>query len=188
MGIGIRKIIGRVYFRYNVLNFDIRKFMFGFDYANNSIRNLDKVSLLLILKKYGSTIGNDCDIESGLTFHNCSDYKKFIVGDNVHIGKNCFFDLADEVQIDSNVVVSMNTSFITHINMKKSELEKVYKSKTDKVIVGKNTYIGANCCLLMGTELGESCFVAAGSVVTKSFTNNSFIAGVPAVLKRKTNS
>lgn len=188
MGIGIRKIISKTYFRYNVLKFGIRKFMFGFEYANNSTRYLDKTSLLLILKKYGATIGNACDIESGLTFHNCCNYEKFIVGNSVHIGKNCFFDLADEVRIESNAVISMNTSFITHINMKKSELEKIYKSNTDKVIVGKNTYIGANCCLLMGTELGESCFVAAGSVVTKSFTNNSFIAGVPAVLKRKINS
>ena len=184
MGIGIRKIIGKAYFRYNVLKFDFRKFMFGFDYANNFIKESDKVSLLLIIKKYGATIGSNCDIESGLTFHNCSDYKRFVVGDNVHIGKNCFFDLADEVVVESNVVISMNSSFITHINMKKSELAKIFKSKTDKVILRKNTYIGASCCLLMGVELGENCFVAAGSVVTKSFKSNSFIAGVPALLKK----
>ena len=185
MGIGIRKIIGKVYYRYNVIKFDLRKFMYGFDNANIIIKNLDKISLLLILKRYGATIGNGCDIESGLTFHNCLDFKKLIVGDNVHIGKHSFFDLADEVQIKSNVVVSMNTSFITHINMKKSELGKIYSSRIDKIIVGKNTYIGANCCLFMGVELGENCFVAAGSMVTKSFINNSFIAGVPAVFKKK---
>ncbi len=184
MGIGIRKIIGSLYYRYIVLKFDLRKFMFGFDNASVVIKDLDKISLLLILKRYGATIGADCDIESGLTFHNCFDFKKLIVGDNVHIGKHSFFDLADEVRIESNVVVSMNTSFITHINMKKSELGKVFDSRTGKIILGKNTYIGANCSLLMGVELGENCFVAAGSMVTKSFTNNSFIAGVPAVLKK----
>jgi acetyltransferase-like isoleucine patch superfamily enzyme len=36
----------------------------------------------------------------------------------------------------------------------------------------------------MGVELGENCFVAAGSIVTRSFAKNSFIAGVPAVLKK----
>ena len=185
MGLGIRKIFGSLYYRYNAHKFDLRKFMFGFDNANNSIRSLDKISLSLILKRHGASIGNDCDIESGLTFHNCSDYKRLYIGDNVHIGKNCFFDLADKVEIDSNVVVSMNTSFITHINMEKSQLEKIFNSKTDKVIIGKNTYVGANCCILMGVELGENCFVAAGSVVTKSFTKNSFIAGYLAVFKRK---
>ena len=187
MGIGIRKIIGKVYFRYNVFKFDIRKFMLGFGNANSTVRNLDKISLLLVLKKYGASVGKNCDIESGLSFHNCTDYSNLKVGDNVHIGKNCFFDLADEVAIDSNVVISMNSSFITHLNMKKSELQKIYKSKTEKVIVGKNTYIGASCTVLMGVELKENCFVAAGSVVTKSFSGNSFIAGVPAVLKKTIN-
>jgi acetyltransferase-like isoleucine patch superfamily enzyme len=106
------------------------------------------------------------------------------VGDNVHIGKNCFFDLTDEVRIDSNALIGMNSSFITHINMKKSKLEKYIQSKTEKVILGESTYLGANCCILMGVELGENCFVAAGSIVTRSFAKNSFIAGVPAVLKK----
>jgi len=188
MGIGIRKTFGKVYFRYNVLKFDIRKFLFGFDNANNTVRNLDKISLYMVLRKYGASLGNDCDIESGLTFHNCSDYKNLFIGDNVHIGKNCFFDLADEVRINSNVVVSMNTNFITHLNMKKSDLIKIYESRTDKVVIGSNTYIGANATLLMGVELGERCFIAAGTVVTKSFNRNSFIAGVPAKLKRTINS
>ena len=187
MGIGMRKSFFRIYSVFKVTEFGLRKYLFGFETANQMVNRLDKITLVKILKKYGATIGDDCDIECGLTFHNCSDYKKLKVGDNVHIGKNCFFDLADEVRIKSNVVVSMNTSFITHINMKKSELEKIFKSKTEKLIIGKNTYVGANCCLLMGVELGENCFVAAGAVVTKSFESDSFIAGVPAVLKRKIN-
>lgn len=184
MGIGIRKSIYKIYSALKVTEFGVRKFLFGFETANQIVSRLDKITLIKVLKKYGASIGDDCDIESGLTFHNCFDYKRLKVGNSVHIGKNCFFDLADEVKIESNVVVSMNTSFITHINMKKSELEKIFKSKTDKVSVGKNTYVGANCCLLMGVELGDNCFVAAGSVVTKSFANNSFIAGVPAVFKK----
>ncbi|MFZ4590875.1 MAG: acyltransferase [Ignavibacteria bacterium] len=184
MGIGIRKSFFKIYSAIKVTEFGIRKFLFGFETANQMVSSLDKITLLKVLKKYGASIGDDCDIECGLTFHNCLDYINLNISDNVHIGKNCFFDLADEIKIDSNVVVSMNTSFITHINMKKSELEKIYNSKTDKVIIKKNTYIGANCCLLMGVELGENCFVAAGAVVTKSFKSDSFIAGVPAVLKR----
>ena len=187
MGIGIRKSFFKLYSACKVSEFGIRKFLFGFETANQMVSRLDKITLVKVLKKYGATIGDDCDIECGLTFHNCIDYKGLKVGANVHIGKNCFFDLADEVRIESNVVVSMNTSFITHINMKKSELGRIFKPETEKLIIRKNTYIGANCCLLMGVELGENCFVAAGSVITKSFNGNSFIAGVPAVLKRKIN-
>ncbi|MCX6157740.1 MAG: acyltransferase [Ignavibacteriae bacterium] len=184
MGIGIRKSFFKIYSVLKVTEFGVRKYLFGFETANQMVSRFDKITLVKVLKKYGATIGDGCDIECGLTFHNCFDYIGLKVGANVHIGKNCFFDLADEVRIESNVVVSMNTSFITHINMKKSQLEKIFKPKTEKLIIGKNTYVGANCCLLMGVELGENCFVAAGSVVTKSFNSDSFIAGVPAVLKR----
>lgn len=158
--------------------------MFGFENANNFLRCLDKNSMLLILKKYGAEIGKDCDIESGLTFHNCQDYTNLKIGDNVHIGKNCFFDLADEIVIESNAVVSMCTNFITHINMKKSELSALYPGKTARVCIGKNSYIGAGVNIIMGVELGEGSFVAAGSVVTKSFGSKSFIAGIPAEFKR----
>jgi acetyltransferase-like isoleucine patch superfamily enzyme len=184
MGIGIRKTIFAISSLKRALQFESRKIIFGFEAANRTISTLDKVTLMKILKRNGAQIGNDCDIESGLTFHNCQDYSNLIIGDNIHIGKNCFFDLAAEIEFGNNVVVSMCTNFITHINMKKSELSSLFPGNAGKICIGKNTYIGAGTNILMGIELGENCFVAAGSVVTKSFDSNSFIAGVPAVLKR----
>jgi acetyltransferase-like isoleucine patch superfamily enzyme len=185
MGIGIRKTISAISSLKRILQFESQKIIFGFEAANRSISRIDKVTLLKILKRNGAHIGNDCDIESGLTFHNCQDYSNFIVGDNTHIGKNCFFDLAGKVKLGNNVVVSMCTNFLSHINMKKSDLSSLFPSKTGDIYIGKNTYIGAGTNILMDVNLGENCFVAAGSTVTKSFENNSFIAGVPAVLKKK---
>lgn len=187
MGIGIRKTIFAISSLKRILIFDLRKFIFGFEAANRTIATLDKVTLIKILKRYGASIGNDCDIESGLTFHNCQDYSNLIIGNNTHVGKNCFFDLAGKVELGDNVVVSMCTNFITHINMKKSELSSLFPGNVGKIYIGKSSYIGAGTNILLDVELGESCFVAAGSVVNKSFENNSFIAGVPAVLKRMIN-
>jgi len=49
------------------------------------------------------------------------------------------------------------------------------------VRIGKKCWVGMNSIILPGVELGESTIVAAGSVVTRSFTEgNILIGGSPA--------
>ena len=104
---------------------------------------------------------------------------------NVHIGKSVILDLMGSIDIMENSTIALGTAIISHIDAGKSCLKMHYKTEYQKTIIGRNCYIGANCTILMGTKLGENCLVAAGSVVTKSFPPNSFIAGVPAELKKK---
>ena len=52
--------------------------------------------------------------------------------------------------------------------------------KYGKIEIDDNCFIGANCIILPNVYLGKNCIVGAGSVVTKSFPENSVIAGVPA--------
>lgn len=48
------------------------------------------------------------------------------------------------------------------------------------VIIGENCWLGANCSILPGVRLGNGVVVGSGAVVTKSFPDNSVLAGVPA--------
>lgn len=53
------------------------------------------------------------------------------------------------------------------------------------IIIGDNCWIGMNAVILPGVQLGERTIVAAGAVVTKSFSNGSvLIGGVPAEIIR----
>ena len=48
--------------------------------------------------------------------------------------------------------------------------------------IGKNCWIGSKVTILDSVEIGSGCILAAGSVITKSFPDNSIIGGVPAKL------
>jgi acetyltransferase-like isoleucine patch superfamily enzyme len=180
MGLGLTKALRESIICWNLINFQIRKKIFGFDNANAFFRRLDKNSMITILRKNKAQIGNNCDIEAPLIFHNCTDFSNLIIGNNVHIGKDCFFDLRDKIIIEENVVVSMKTTFLTHMDMNKSELHYIFPALQAPIRVGKNTYIGANSTILKGVVLAESCFLAAGSMVTKNVPSFTMVGGVPA--------
>ncbi len=58
--------------------------------------------------------------------------------------------------------------------------------KTNPIKIGDDCWLGSNCVILPGVELGDHTIVAAGAVVTKSFDEGDImLAGVPAkIIKR----
>lgn len=179
-GLGVYRKYRLLYAYYNLFRFWVRKVLIGFDVANLFIQRVDKVSIKLILKRNGAQIGEGCDIETGLIFHNCKDYSNLIIGNNCHIGKNCFFDLRDQVIIGNNIVISMQCTFITHIDMTKSILTIKFKAEKNKIVIKDNSYIGTNCTILKGVVLYKNSFVAAKSLVIKDVLRNTMQGGIPA--------
>jgi acetyltransferase-like isoleucine patch superfamily enzyme len=59
------------------------------------------------------------------------------------------------------------------------------KLKTAPVRIADNVWIGMNAVILKGVTIGENSVVAAGSVVTKSVSPNTVVAGNPAVVVRE---
>ena len=171
----------------NLFRFTIRKYLLGFDTANLFIQRVEKKSIQLILKKNGASIGENCDVETGLIFHNCKNYSNLSIGDNCHIGKNCFFDLRDKITLNDNVVISMQCTFITHVDMTKSELSKLYPSLSKKIILHKNCYIGARATIHMGVELGEGCIIASNSMINRNVAKYTVVGGIPAKLIKNIN-
>jgi maltose O-acetyltransferase len=180
MKLGIRKKLKMLKALINLLRFRLRIIFLGFDYANQLIKCVDKTSLTQILQRYGAKIGEDCDIETGLIFHNCKDYSNLIIGNNCHIGKNCFFDLRGKVKIEDNVVVSMQTTFITHQDLNKSDLRSIFPASKNNICIANNTYIGANATILQGVTISQYTIIAAGAVVNRNVEAYTIFGGVPA--------
>jgi len=54
-----------------------------------------------------------------------------------------------------------------------------------KVVIGKNSFIGAHSTILKGVTIGKNSIVGACSVVAKNIPSNEIWAGNPAQLIRK---
>jgi len=161
--------------------FMLKRFFIGFEHANTYLQQVSKPGIIPILKLHGATIGENCLIDTGITFHNAKkDYSNFIMGNNCHIGKNCFFDIRGKVTIEENVVIAMQVTVITHQDISKSELTILYPSVVDDVVIKRNVYVGVNSTILRGVTINHDSIVAAGSVVIKDVESNVVVTGVPA--------
>ena len=180
MPFGFRTILKKLIILYDLIRFFLLKKIFGFDNATKILYSCLKESVIPILKANGAQIGHHCDIESPLIFHNVRDFSNLFIGDNCHIGKNCFFDIRDSIVIGNDVTLSMNTSIITHIQLGQSKMKHLYKTKIEKVIIEDGVYIGSNCHILMGVTINRNSLIGASSLVNKSIPKNSVAYGNPA--------
>lgn len=86
----------------------------------------------------------------------------------------------------NGIVVNINTVIGEYCSIRNNVTigEKNGKSP----IIGNNVFIGPNSCIIGGIKIGDNSIVGAGSVVVKSFDNNSIIGGNPAKLINKENN
>lgn len=100
------------------------------------------------------------------------------------IASRLYIQAINGIKFDSSLligpdvkIISANHDFYNYDNWHKSS----------PIIIKKNVWIGANAIILPGVVIGNNCIIGAGSVVTKSFDDNSVIAGNPARIISKIN-
>ncbi|MBE6758133.1 MAG: acyltransferase [Ruminococcaceae bacterium] len=102
------------------------------------------------------------------------------IGEGCHIYSDIGAAEGYLVEIGDNVTISNDVQLVTHDN----SICKVLPQFTDifgKIVVGNNCFLGARTVVMRGVTLPPNTIVGAGSVVTKSFTEqNTIIAGNPA--------
>jgi acetyltransferase-like isoleucine patch superfamily enzyme len=174
------KVFNRIYSCYQLLGFWLLKTFISFSAANQYIQRVDKKALQIILKMNGAVIGQNCDIETGIIFHNCKDYRNLSIGDNCHIGKDCFFDLRDKICIGTNVTISMQCTLITHQDTGRSTLSFNYPISKSPIIINDNAYLGVRSIFLQGVNVGHSTIIAAGSIVKYDIPDRTLAGGAPA--------
>ena len=105
---------------------------------------------------------------------------KLHIGRNVFINDNSAINSRNEIYIGDDTVIGQNVLIYDHDHNYRDIQHMRDKFVLGKVIIGKNVWIGSNVVILPGVELGDNVIVGAGAVITKSFSNNSVIGGIPA--------
>lgn len=99
-----------------------------------------------------------------------------IVGEDVDI-LNSFVDLGEPylIRIGSHVTIT-GVTLLTHDASTKKFLG---VTKTGKVHIGDNVFVGYGSILLPGTTIGSNVIIGAGTVVAKDIPDNVVVAGNP---------
>ena len=100
----------------------------------------------------------------------------------IHNGQYVIFDQKDEFDEE---IKNLREKFKAAIESREAQVEGRPFSfdmvKKEEIKIGDNVWIGWNCTVLKGVQIGENSVVAAGSVVLRGkYPNNSLIAGNPA--------
>ncbi|MFD2602752.1 acyltransferase [Flavobacterium suzhouense] len=114
---------------------------------------------------------------------------KIVLGDNVGIGEFAYLGGGGGLEIGDECIVGQYFScHPENHNCDDLNISIRHQGVSRKGIrIGSNCWIGSKVTILDGVEIGSGCVIAAGSVVTKSYPDNSIIGGVPAKILKNRN-
>lgn len=135
-------------------------------------------------------IGANTFISPVVNYNGCSFNPKITIGNNTIIGKNNSIAAINGVYIGNDVLFAGFVHITDHnhgyMDINKSIREQPLVSK-GPVIIGNQCWLGFNCEILSGVNIGEHSIVAARAVVTKDVPPYCIVAGNPAKIVKKYN-
>jgi acetyltransferase-like isoleucine patch superfamily enzyme len=119
---------------------------------------------------------SDCDIGQ-----DCTVGQNVMIGPHVRVGNRCKIQnnvsLYRGVELEDGVFCGPSCVF-TNVKNPRAEIDR--KLEFLQTLVKRGATIGANATIVCGHTLGEYCFIAAGSVVTRDVPAYALMAGAPA--------
>lgn len=109
------------------------------------------------------------------------------IGDNTWIGSQVLLAPASKITIGKNCDIAPRVYIGNGTHEISPDADRIAgKDVALDVSIGDGCWLCANSSILPGVCIGNKCVVAAGAVVTKSFSEDKvLIAGIPAEIKKQ---
>jgi acetyltransferase-like isoleucine patch superfamily enzyme len=169
--------------------------VFGISCIVRYLKNPNPLITVRLLQAFGAKIGEKTTIKRSISLDNVyedkdstNDFSHLKIGSNCYIGDCTYFDLANEIVIGNNTVISGGVSFVTHADCNRSKcLGKVFPRICERIIVEEGAWIAFKVTILNGVTVGENSVVAAHSLVKEDIEKHCVYAGIPAQKMRNIN-
>ena len=160
----------------------------GPSHAVRYLRAPRPFAVAFVLRGLGATIGAGTTFKGALVVENTSedehsagDLRHLRIGRNCYIGEGVHLDLAHEITIGDNVLLSGHVSVLTHADCNRSSfLAACFPRICAPVTVGDGAWIAYGATVFPGVTIGPEAVVAAGSLLREDAESRWLYAGVPA--------
>lgn len=131
------------------------------------------------LRKQGARVGKRVTFYPGVWI---MPGRGLEIGDDVDLALDVLITTGGGVKIGARTLVGYRSQILSANHIIPSKTEKIFNTGHDlkPVTIGVDVWIGANCIILPGINIGDGAVIAAGSVVTKSVAAFTVVGGVPA--------
>ena len=145
--------------------------------------------VLIANSKRGIIIGNDITLKHGVYLDTeVQDTGYIEIGNGVYIGTGCCLHGHQGLEIGDYTLLAQNITItpFSHKFANRDDLIWKQGGNSRKVSIGRDCYIGMNCCVLYSADVMEGSVVGSGSVVVHTIPPYSVAVGVPAkVIKER---
>jgi acetyltransferase-like isoleucine patch superfamily enzyme len=160
------------------------------------LRNPSPQVTVRLLRSLGAGIGDHTVFKRAVFFDNvvddrdsAADFRHLQIGRNCFVGDAVFFDLANRVVLEDDVVISAQVAFLTHADCNPSPyLDRHFPRRCEEVRVQRGAWIGMRATVLSGVVVGSECVIGAHALVRKDTAPRTVYAGVPALPVRRLQS
>jgi acetyltransferase-like isoleucine patch superfamily enzyme len=133
------------------------------------------------------TIGQSVSVGPGVNLI-VKDQAQLIIGNNTYFTSDLHLEAVNSIEIGNDCAISWGVTIIDDDHHQLISEQTHSKNQVNHITIGHHVWVGCNVTILKGTQIGNNCVVAAGSVVKGAFPDGVLIAGNPAkVVKQSIN-
>jgi acetyltransferase-like isoleucine patch superfamily enzyme len=125
----------------------------------------------------------------GVSCSRVCESPELVIGNRVFLGHGVILHPNRQILIEDDVLIASGC-FITDSNEHPIDMESRIRGEAcgpdeiRPVRIRRGAWLGKNCIVLRGVEIGEGAIVGAGSVVSKSVPPFTIVSGNPALVVR----